>query len=74
MIQNVQIIIEQFDNGITLLWKDEDGEFDDGKIVANDDQRNSEIGSQIWDDIRSIMDTTACNKVIMRINYKPMEE
>lgn len=62
-----EIIIEQFDNGITITNKNEDGSM--SKTVSLDHSKESEIGKEIWSDIEYIMDTFMCNKVQMEINY-----
>lgn len=62
-----EIIIEQFDNGITITNKNEDGSM--SKTVSLDHSKESEIGKEIWSDIKYIMDKFICNKVQMEINY-----
>ena len=62
-----EIIIEQFDNGITITNKNEDGSM--SKTVSLDHSKESEIGKEIWSDIKYIMDKFMCNKVQMEINY-----
>lgn len=62
-----EIIIEQFDNGITITYKNEDGSM--SKTVSLDHSKESEIGKEIWSDIEYIMDKFMCNKVQMEINY-----
>lgn len=72
MIQNAEIIIEQFDNGITLHWRDLDGETDDEKLVIPEHMQNSEVGKSIMGDVKNVMDGAATNKVKLTIKYEPL--
>ena len=69
----VTIVVEQFDNGITLKWKDVEGKHDPHAVVALDRDKEMSIGKTIWEDIKMIMDSTLCNAVEMEIEYKPMK-
>lgn len=66
----VEIIIEQFDNGISLKWSD-------GSLtkayVAMEHHKNTTIGDLLWEDIKNLMDCTTTNKVKMRIEYSSEE-
>lgn len=68
-----EIIIEEFDNGITLKWHDLEGEQDDERIVALEREEESAIGKTIWDDIRCVMDKELVSKVRMTIEYEPIK-
>jgi hypothetical protein len=72
MIQNVEIIIEQFDNGITLHWRDLDGATDDEKLVIPEHMQNSEVGKSIMGDVKKVMDGAVTNKVKITIKYEPL--
>ena len=72
MKANIQI--EQFDNGITIKWKDAEGEHDQQAIVALERDKEMSIGKTIWEDIKMIMDSHLCNAVEMEIEYKPIKE
>lgn len=74
MIQNAQITIEQFDNGITLKWEDLGGATDSMAIVATDMDKERVIGKNIYDEIKCVMDGSLCNKVKMTIKYEPINE
>ena len=65
---NVTIDIEQFDNGITLKWKDSENH-DPEALVALDRDKENAIGKMIWDDIKKAMDSAITNKVRMEIKY-----
>lgn len=67
-----KIIIEQFDNGISLKWSSPD--HDSENIVALDFDKEKTIGKMIWDDVKSIMDKELCNIVTMEINYEGAKE
>lgn len=64
----VKIIIEQFDNGISLKWKSPDTPEQEA-IVALDYDREKAIGKMIWDDVKHIMNTELCNIVTLNIEY-----
>ena len=62
-----KIIIEQFDNGITLKWQSPD--HDSKAIVAHFYDREKAIGEMILNDVKHIMDTELCNVVTLNIEY-----
>ena len=63
--------IEQFDNGITLKSDDGDNVV---AIVVPEAHIKAEIGSEVWADIKNLMDVKACNKVKVTIEYEPIKE
>lgn len=69
MTKNVEIIVEQCDNGIVLRWNDLDGEGVEN-IVALNSSRNVEIGKTIFEDIDFIMKKELCDKVKLTIKYE----
>ena len=69
----VEITIEQFDNGISLKWKDATDELDPHNVVALDRDKERIIGETIWDDIKNLMDEYSTNVVKIAIEYL-MEE
>lgn len=71
----VEIIVEQFDNGISLKWKDAEREEDTKAIVAIEGiGEKSEIGKMIWNDVLCVMNNKMTNKVRMRIEYEKVTE
>ena len=46
-----KIIIEQFDNGITLKWKDVEDKQEPQANVALDSNKEIAIGRMIWDEV-----------------------
>lgn len=67
MEMKTNIIIEQFDNGIAITNINEDGSI--SKTVSLDHSKESDIGKELWSDIKYIMDKSMCDKVKMEINY-----
>ena len=62
------IIVEQFDNGISLKWSSpEHG--NEAAIVALDEERAYTIGKMIWEDIKAVMNSELKNIVVMKIEY-----
>lgn len=68
------ITIEQFDNGISLKWKDAKGEEDPHNVVALERDQTRVIGETIWDDINNLMNRYSANVVKMAIEYLIEEE
>lgn len=69
----VEITIEQFDNGISLKWKDADGAADPQSLVAIERDKEKAIGEMIWDDVKHLMDYKLANVVNMAIEYLTKE-
>lgn len=70
----VTIDVEQFDNGISLKWKDADGHGDPEAVVALDREKETAIGKMIWSDIENAMNLVVANKIKMEITYLFVEE
>ena len=70
----VEITIEQFNNGISLKWRDHDGNIEPENLVALKEDQVNTIGKTIWDDIELIMDNKLANIVKLTIEYQAMEE
>ena len=64
----VTIDIEQYDNGISLKWEDDEGN-DPQAIVALDRDKENAIGKMIWNDIKEAMDAALTSTVRMEIDY-----
>lgn len=64
------MVVEQFDNGLSLCWEDLEGELEDTKRVCLEGNEQREIGSMIWEDIKFIMDSELANKVVLTIGYE----
>lgn len=65
----VIIEIEKYDNGISLKWKDAEGEGDTKAIVALDREQSKAIGDIIWNDVLCVMSNDVTNKVNLTIEY-----
>ena len=72
MTQNAEIIIEQFDNGITLCWHDLDGTTDDEKLVVPEHMQHSEVGKLIMSDVQVVMKELVSNRVKITVKYEPL--
>jgi len=68
------ILIEQFDNGISIKWSDPDMEEDPHDIVALDRDKAQAIGEMIFEDIKHLMDSELVCIVKMNIEYQPIKE
>ena len=69
-----KIIIEQFDNCISLKWQGDEFFADGQNIVALEDDKEKALGKMIWEDVDFTMNRETCNKVEMTIEYKPIKE
>ena len=60
------IIIEQFDNGITIEATNEEGT---ERRVSLEHSKEQEIGKLIWETVRFLMDKETTNTVKIEIDY-----
>ena len=60
------IIVEQFNNGITIEATNDEGT---ERRVAMDHSKEQEIGKIIWESIKFIMDKDMTNTVRLEIDY-----
>ena len=60
------IIIEQYDNGITITATNEDVTV---RRVSLDHSKEQEIGKMIWETVRFMMDKNLVNTVAIEIQY-----
>lgn len=74
LAKDVRVTVEQFDNGITLRWKDLSGEYDSSANVVLKGGESNAIGTLIYEDIKQIMDSVPCNEVEVNICYTPIEK
>lgn len=68
------ILIEQFDNGISIKWSGPDMEEAPHDIVALDRDKEQAIGKMIFEDIKQLMDSELVCIVKMNIEYQPIKE
>jgi hypothetical protein len=59
------ITIEQFDNGISIKYDDDEG--NSTAIVSLDRTKEEDIGKVIWNDINDLMNAKLTSKVTMNI-------
>lgn len=64
------IIIERFDNGISIKATNEEGT---ERRVAMEHQKEQELGKMIWESIRFLMNKDLVNTVAMEIDYLPIK-
>lgn len=69
-----EIIIEQFDNGITIKWSDPDKNVDPHNIVALERDVAVSIGKTIWEDVSIAMNKGLTSKIKMKVEYLLVEE
>lgn len=60
------IIIQQFDNGITIEATNDEGT---ERRVSLDHSKEQEIGKLIWETVRFLMDKETTNTVKIEIDY-----
>ena len=60
------IIIEQFDNGITIEATNDEGT---ERRVSLEHTKEQEIGKLIWETVRFLMDKETSNTVKIEIDY-----
>ena len=60
------IIIEQFDNGITIEATNDEGT---ERRVSLEHSKEQEIGKLIWETVRFLMDRETTNTVKIEIDY-----
>lgn len=65
------ITIEQFDNGISIVETDDEGNTQ--SVVSLDRTKKEDIGEIIWEDIKNLMDATLKNKVKMEITFTEID-
>lgn len=72
MIQKAEIIVEQFAQGITVRWKDVDGDIGPSKSLAIRGTECTTIGKEIWDDVSEIFNNTLTDKVRIKVEYEAL--
>ena len=67
----VNIIIEQFDNGITIVA--DDAEAQERRVVLERSEA-SEIGRLVWEDATNLMNEHTANKCRITVTYEVIAE
>lgn len=69
---NIEIEIEQFDNGISIRSKDVD-DGNESATVALEGNEECSIGKEIWADVKHMMDANITNVVKIKLEYVPVD-
>lgn len=69
MTKKVELLIERFDEGVTLRWKDEDGNTTPVKKLSVNGENAEDLGNILWADIDDIFHSTTYEKIRMSIAY-----
>lgn len=70
MVKKAEIIVEKFDEGITVRWRDTDGIIGDSKGLAYKGGEANLIGRQIWEDLDYILNDAESEKVKVTLEYQ----
>lgn len=73
MTTKAVLVIEKFNEGITLHWNECDGE-QRGKSLAINGNEAESIGAEIWSDVYNMMDKTGTDTVVVKLEYQQVEE
>ncbi len=65
-----RIIVEQFDNGISVKW---DVDEEEVRFVAEENKEAQTLGECLFEDIKHYMDTHFTNKVEIIMEIKSMD-
>lgn len=70
MSKKSEIVVEQFAQGITVRWKDVDGEVRPSKALAIVGTEGGVIGREVWKDVSEILCDTSTDKVRIKLEYE----
>lgn len=70
MIKKAEIIVEKFDQGITIRWKDVDGIVEPQKALAPNGTEYAAIGKSVWDDVSDFICDTQTDNVRIKLEYE----
>lgn len=70
MVQRAEIIVEEFEQGITVRWFDADKVVDPSKSIAIKGYEDKAIGKEIWEDVSDILHESLSDKVRIKIEYE----
>ena len=73
MIQKAEMIIEKFDQGITVRWRDIDGNVESKKSLAPKGSEYKVLGDELWGDINDVLANTLTDKVIVNVEYRVLD-
>ena len=66
-----KIIIEQYDNGISIKWRELERDVAPVAVVALNHDIARTIGEMVWEDIKNVMDTNFTNGAQISLEYYP---
>ena len=69
MVQNAEIRIERFTNGITCRWSNGETKEELARKVALTGDEEKCIGEEIWADIVEFLESEQTDKVLLKIEY-----
>lgn len=69
-----EMVVEKFDNGITIRREDTDDFPESINVVVIKGEEHIRIGEEIWEDLYNIMDHSGDNKVRIKIEYEAIKE
>lgn len=72
MIHKAEIIVEQFEQGITIRWNDVDGNVDPSKALAAKGSEELILGKEIWSDISEILDNSLTDRIRIKLEYEEL--
>lgn len=73
MIQKAEMIIEKFDQGITVRWRDIDGNAESKKSLASKGSEYKVLGDELWGDINDVLANTLTDQVIVNVEYRVLD-
>lgn len=74
MSKKTEIIVEQFAQGITVRWKDCDGEAMPTKALAIAGTEHGAIGKEVWRDILEVLCDSPTEKVRVKIECEAINQ
>ena len=74
MVQKAEMIIEKFNQGITIRWRDLNDEFAQTKSLAPAGQENAALGKMLYADICDVFDNVKSDKIVINLEYKVLDD
>ena len=71
MVRKVEIVVEKFNEGITVRWNDEEGGVRSVKTLAPEGSEAKAIGNILFNDIDDVFDASGSDTVKLKIEYIP---
>lgn len=74
MANRVELLVEEFENGITVKWRDLEKDGDCTKMIASEEEKFHAIGREIWGDIENLFKNSNNDRVRLTIQYELLED